>query len=145
MFPEKGIALVLLVNGGLKANEFADEVANEVLQEVADISVPELPVEPTDTGQDLARFAGTFSTPLILIETKVRDNQLLIDLSPQGAAAALSTIPPLKEVELMPIGDGAFALDILGILRTPLVFYDLDGAGRARYVHLGVRAVPRVD
>ncbi len=144
VFPDKEIAFVLLVNGGLKATEFADEVTDEVLQELADINVPTLPTEAVQV-DDLSGFAGTFSTPNVVIETKVIDDQLLLDMTPQGAAAALSSIPPLKDTPIMPIGEGAFVLDVLGILKTPVTFYDFDDAGRPRYVHLGVRAIPRTD
>ena len=145
VFPDEGIALVLLVNGGIAENAFADEVTDELLHELADIRVPKLPTEAVEIDQDLARFAGTFSTPNVVMQTKVKDGALLIDIEPQGAAAALSTIPPLKDVELMPVSEGGFAFDLLGILRVSLAFYDFDEAGHARYIHLGVRATPRTD
>ena len=145
VFPDKGIALVLLVNGGIAANTFADEVTDEVFHELADIRVPKLPAQPVEIDQDLTRFAGTFSTPNVVMETTVKDDRLVISIEPQGAAAALSTLPPLKDVELMPVSEGGFAFDLLGILNVSLAFYDFDEHGLARYIHLGVRATPRVS
>ena len=145
VFPDKDIALVLLVNGGIGANAFADEVTDEVLDELAGIRVPTLPDGPVEIDQDLERFAGTFSTPNVVMETKVEDGSLLISIEPQGAAAALSSIPPLKDVELLPVSEGGFWFDLLGVLRVSLAFYDFDEHGLARYIHLGVRATPRVS
>ncbi len=145
VFPDKGIALVLLVNGGIGETAFANEITDEVLHELADIRVPTLPDDPVEIEQDLERFAGTFSTPNVIMETKARDGSLLISIEPQGAAAALSTIPPLKDVELTPVSEGGFWFDLLGVLRVSLAFYDFDEQGRARYIHLGVRATPRTD
>lgn len=143
VFPDKDIALVLLVNGGIAETLFAEEVTDEVFNELAGIRVPKLPAEPVAVDQDLSRFAGTYSTPNVVMESKVKDDALVISIEPRGAAAALSTIPPLKEVELMPVSEGGFAFDLLGVLRVSLVFYDFDQQGRARYLHLGVRATPR--
>ena len=143
VFPDKGIALVLLVNGGIAETVFADEVADEVLNEVADIRVPTRPTDEVE--QDLSRFTGRYSTPNLVIETRIKDERLVMDFVPQGAAAALSTIPPMKDEPLPAIGDGVFELDLLGVLKTPLTFYDFDESGSARYIHLGVRAIPRTD
>lgn len=145
VFPDKGIALVLSVNGGIAAVALAEEVTDEVFNELAGIRVPKLPTEPVAIDQDLSRFAGTFSSPNVLMETKVKDGALVISIEPQGAAAALSPLPPLKEVELMPVAEGAFAFDLLGVLNVSLAFYDFDKQGKARYIHLGARATPRSD
>ena len=145
VFPDKGIALVLSVNGGIAETVFAEEVTDEVFNELASIRVPKLPTEPVAIDQDLARFTGTYSTPNVVMETKVKDEVLVISIEPQGAAAALSTIPPLKEVELMPVSEAGFTFDLLGVMDVSLAFYDFDERGRARYLHLGVRATPRTD
>jgi hypothetical protein len=145
VFPDNGIAFVLLVNNTLGAYDFADEVTNEVLNELAGITVPILPAEPVKVDQDLSTLAGTYETPSVVIVTKVQGDQLLVDITPRGAAAVLSSIPPLQDSPLMPIGEGAFALDVLGVVKVPLVFYDFDEDGRPRYLDVGLRAVPRTS
>jgi CubicO group peptidase (beta-lactamase class C family) len=143
VFPEKGIAFVLLANGALSAFTFSDEVMNEVLQNLAGISIPLPPTQATAV-EDLSPFAGTFGTPTGTLITKVQSDQLLLNYTPEGSSAALSTIPPLKDTPLMPVGDGGFVLEVLGV-RISLAFYDFDDEGRARYIHLGGRAIPRTS
>jgi len=145
VFPDSETALVLSVNGGIAETVFAEEVTDEVFSELADIRVPKLPTEPVAIELDLTRLAGTFSTPNVVMETKVKDGSLVISIEPQGAAAALSTIPPLKEVELVPVAEGGFMFDLLGVLNVSLAFFDFDEQGKARYLHLGARATPRAD
>ncbi len=79
------------------------------------------------------------------METKTKGDALVISIEPQGAAASLSTIPPLKEVELIPVSETGFRFDLLGVMDVSLAFYDFDEQGLARYLHLGARATPRTD
>ncbi|TYP90418.1 serine hydrolase domain-containing protein [Blastococcus xanthinilyticus] len=141
--PERGVAVVLLTNGGDPYALYRD-VVGHVLRELADVELrplPEPPAEPEPV--DAGRFTGTYSSRIAdLVVTQDDDGRIWLEMRPKGEAVEMGERPERSElVGFAP--DTLIPLRAQSGLHVPFAFLGDDGAGHARFMHIG-RAVPRV-
>jgi dipeptidyl aminopeptidase/acylaminoacyl peptidase/CubicO group peptidase (beta-lactamase class C family) len=140
MIPELGVAAVLLTNSD-EAADLADELLREVFAEVAGVAMPRPPSPPEHPVEaDITPHVGVYRRSGAEIEV-LADGVLRYTTT--GELAAL-TAQPVTEYRLVPVADDHFLMrsPTSGVW-TPVRFYTLPGG--ERYVHLSVRATPKVD
>ncbi|WP_193608745.1 serine hydrolase domain-containing protein [Nocardioides lijunqiniae] len=141
--PEKGVAIALLTNGG-DAFPLYRDIYSHLLSELADVTMPTLPVPPTEPEElvDASRYVGTYSAQVFDIDITQDDEQRVwMDIKPSGIAEEIGEVPERKQLvrysdeSLIPIeaDRGMFM---------PHAFLGDDGEGHALYLHVG-RAVRR--
>jgi len=142
LLPEQGLAVTLLANGG-HTRDLYEELFAEIFAEVAGVAMaaplapPALP--PTvEVRQCLGRYARTG----VLIEVFEGDDGPTLRHTVTGPLAQF-TPEPTKEYTLVPVEQDLFVVREPG-MRTwsPVTFFSLPTG--ERYVHLGVRATPKV-
>jgi len=142
ILPEQEFAVALLTNGGDARGLYQDLYA-EIFADLAGVSMP-APFAPPENPPsiDLQPYVGTYSRASVDEVFELRDGRLVLTTTPTGAMAELD--PESHEYELVPISENRFAARIRGSANwTPVLFYSI--ADGTRYVHLGVRATPKVS
>ncbi|MEV8636918.1 serine hydrolase [Streptosporangium sp. NPDC051023] len=139
--PDTGTVVCSLTNGGHTA-AFHQALAAELFAELIGVEVPSVlgpPAEPVET--DVERYAGVYERAGSRMTLTVRDGRLFLYAEATGALA--ETSPPM-EFELIPVNDTTFVGRPEGEPQwLSAVFYELpDGSP---YVHLGVRATPKIS
>ncbi|MEV6984527.1 serine hydrolase [Sphaerisporangium sp. NPDC051017] len=140
MVPETETVVCLLANGGHTA-AFQHAVATELFDQLIGLAVPPVlgpPAEPFET--DVERYAGVYERAGSRMTLTVRDGRLSLLSEATGALAGLQ--PPV-EFDLVPVDDTTFVGRPEGEPQwMSAVFYEL--ADGSPYVHLGVRATPKI-
>lgn len=143
MVPARGVAVALLTNGGEGYPLYRD-VIGHLLAELADTDLPPLPQPPADPPSvDASRYLGTYSSRVAdLVVEQDEDGRIWRQLRPKGEMADLGEGP--SRVELVAYTDGMLiARTAEHGLHMPHAFLGDDGAGHARYLHIG-RVMPRL-
>ncbi|MEV4745512.1 serine hydrolase domain-containing protein [Streptosporangium sp. NPDC049248] len=138
--PDTETVVCVLANGGHTA-AFQHALATELFDELIGLAMPPVlgpPAEPFET--DVERYAGVYERTGSRMTLTVRDGGLSLYGEATGALAGLR--PPM-EFDLVPVDDVTFVGRPEGEPQwLSAVFYEL--ADGSRYMHLGVRATPRV-
>jgi len=143
VLPEQGVAVVLLTNGGDPYGLY-QAVVGHVLRELAGVELRPMPVPPADPPPvDPARYAGTYGSRVAdLVVSADDDGRVWLEIRPKGDAVEMGELPERSElVSFAP--DTLIQVQSQSGLHMPFAFLDDDGAGHARFLHIG-RAVPRV-
>jgi len=143
VLPEQGIAVVLLTNGGDPYGLY-QAVVGHVLRELAGVELRPMPVPPADPPPvDPARYAGTYGSRVAdLVVSADDDGRVWLEIRPKGDAVEMGELPERSElVSFAP--DTLIQVQSQSGLHMPFAFLGDDGAGHARFLHIG-RAVPRV-
>lgn len=142
ILPELDLAVTLLANGG-HVLELYDELFREIFSDIADVEIPCRIESPRSAETpDLIPHVGVYERAGHRLESFVRDGQLVLTSTATGALAQLNP-RPAEELVLAPVRDGLFVTQREGgEYRFAVRFYSLvDGSP---YVHLGLRATPKV-
>ncbi|GAA2778143.1 serine hydrolase [Crossiella cryophila] len=142
VLPEAGLAVTLLTNGGQTRDLFL-ALYREIFAELAGITMP-APLEPAPRPPvvDTARHLGRYERAGQLIEVFQGEAGLRLRMTITGPMAELDPEPP-RELDLVPITDSLFVCRLPGANAwTSVTFYTLPTG--EPYVHLGVRATPKV-
>ena len=142
ILPDEGLAVTLLTNGPGARALYLD-LYTEIFAELAGLRVPgpyAIPDEPF--AADLSRHLGTYERAGVRSEVYQEGGSLRLRVTLSGPLAEM--LPdPVQEHELVPVRDNEYAIPTPGSdLTTPVVFYALDSG--EPYVHMGVRASPKV-
>lgn len=142
VLPEKGVAIVLLTNGGDVISIYR-EFFSHVLEALAGVGLPALPTPPADPQPfDATRFVGRYSAEVFDIDiSQADDGRIWMDLTPSGIAEEMGEKPERKEL-VHYAGDSLIPLEPDRGMHMPHAFLGDDGEGRALYLHVG-RAVRR--
>ena len=142
VLPERGIAVVLLTNGGEPYGLYQD-VVGHVLRELAGVELRPLPVPPAEPEPvDATRYAGTYSSRMAdLVISQDDDGRIWMEMRPKADALELGETPERSELVGF-AADTLIPLQAQSGLHVPFAFLGDDGAGHAEFVHIG-RAVPR--
>ncbi|MCK2239076.1 MULTISPECIES: serine hydrolase [unclassified Crossiella] len=143
VLPEAGIAVTLLTNGGQTRDLFL-ALYREIFAELAGITMP-APLEPAPEPPvvNAARHLGRYERAGQLIEVFEGDTGLRLRMTITGPMAELAPEPP-REFDLTPITDSLFVCRMPGAKAwMSVTFYALPTG--EPYVHLGVRATPKVS
>ncbi|MEV7971447.1 serine hydrolase [Sphaerisporangium sp. NPDC088356] len=140
MVPDSETVVCLLANGGHTA-AFQQALATELFDELLGLAVPPVlgpPAEPFET--DVERYAGVYERAGTRMTLTVRDGGLSLLAEATGALAGLQ---PDLAFDLVPVDDTTFVGRPEGEPQwLSAVFYEL--ADGSPYVHLGVRATPKI-
>ncbi|MDG4785069.1 serine hydrolase [Micromonospora sp. WMMD1102] len=141
---EDGLAVTLLTNGGDAMSLYRD-VFRLVLGELGSIALPDLPQPPEHPEPvDARRFVGTYTSQVAeLAVSQDEDGRIWIEQTPKGDIAELVGQASRKEL-VHYRGDSLIPLEPEHGVHAPHAFVGDDGAGRARFLHVG-RAVRRAD
>ncbi|MDQ2847569.1 MAG: beta-lactamase family protein [Actinomycetota bacterium] len=142
ILPEQEFAVALLTNGGDAAGLYRELYA-EIFAELAGVTMP-APFAPPENPPsiDLQPYVGRYSRASVDEVFALRDGRLVLTVTPTGAMTDLN--PESHDYELVPVAENRFAARMTGSPNwTPVLFYSI--ADGTRYVHLGVRATPRVS
>lgn len=138
--PDTETVVCVLANGGHTA-AFQHALATELFDELLGLAVPPVlgpPAEPFET--DVERYAGVYERAGSRMTLTVRDGRLSLYAEATGALAGVK--PPM-EFDLVPVDDVTFVGRPEGEPQwLSAVFYEL--ADGSPYVHLGVRATPKI-
>jgi len=142
VLPERGVAVVLLTNGG-DPYGLCRDVVGHVLAELAGLELPPLPVPPADPPRvDATRYAGTYTSRMAdFVVSQDDDGRIWAEVRPKDTVPGLGD--RTERSELVAFGpDTLIPVEGQSGLHVPHVFLGEDGDGRARFLHVG-RALPR--
>jgi CubicO group peptidase (beta-lactamase class C family) len=140
--PEEGLAVTLLTNGG-HTRDLYNDLYREIFAELAGIAMPrplEPPTEPLSL--DVTPSIGTYERAGARIEVFVANGEPRMRVTSTGPLAHL--LPePVKEFQLVSVAENLFVVRApKAETWTPVTFYALPSG--EQYVHLGLRATPKV-
>ena len=140
--PASGTAVCLLTNGG-NGKALADRLIRETFSDAAGIVPPELPQPDAALAIAPARYLGRYANTMEEIEVSEESGSLVATVTPAPDYAVMSGGP--KRVPLKPVNAELF-LGVPPGMTLPQSWHFLgdDDAGRARWLHSGVRAHKRV-
>jgi CubicO group peptidase (beta-lactamase class C family) len=142
LVPGRDVAVALLTNGG-NPYGLAHAVVGHALRELADVELRPMPVPPANPpAVDATRYEGTYSSRVADVTiSRDDDGRVWAELRPKDLAAELGE--QAQRSELVGLGE-ATLISVQGQqgLHIPYAFVGDDGAGHARYLHIG-RAMRR--
>ncbi|MFD5829490.1 serine hydrolase [Lentzea sp. NPDC060358] len=142
LLPEQQLAVTLLTNGD-HAREIYLELYREVFAELAGVAMPrpmEPPAEPVTV--DPARYVGRYERESTLMEVYEGEHGLRLKAAITGPLKGVVPDPP--DVDLVPVDESTFVCrESENASWTSVVFYSLPTG--EEYVHMGVRATPKVS
>ncbi|MEX2393327.1 MAG: serine hydrolase domain-containing protein [Actinomycetota bacterium] len=142
--PDAGVAVALFTNGG-DAGEVYRALYNEILGDLAGITMPALPELPsTPPDVDLSAYAGTYQRLGVTIELNVEGDKLVGSSTLSGPLAEMLPNPTTK-IEAAPVDAETFLVATVGAKVPPVpgTFYNFED-GAPGYLHYGGRTHPRV-
>ncbi|MGW6443270.1 serine hydrolase [Lentzea sp. NPDC055074] len=142
LLPGHDLAVTLLTNGD-GARELYLDLYREIFADLADVTMPR-PPEPAAEPPvvDHAPYVGRYERASITLDVLEGENGLVLDVTPTGPLAGLFPKPP--QVDLVPVDDSTFLFrETDDKSWSSLVFYTLPTG--EQYVHMGVRATPKVS
>jgi CubicO group peptidase (beta-lactamase class C family) len=143
LLPDEGLAVTLLANGG-NTRDLYQDLYREVFAELAALDMPRPlapPAEPVSV--DVQPHVGTYERAGARIEVLIGADGPILKTTVTGPLAEI--VPdPTTEYTLVPIEQNLFVVkDPKAQTWTPVTFYELRTG--EKYVHLGVRATPKVS
>jgi hypothetical protein len=143
LLPDEGLAVTLLANGG-NTRDLYEDLYREIFAELADVDMPRPlapPAEPVSV--DVQPHVGTYERAAARIEVLIGDDGPILKTTVTGPLADIVS-DPTTEYTLVPIEQNLFVVkDPKAQTWTPVTFYELRTG--EKYVHLGVRATPKVS
>jgi dipeptidyl aminopeptidase/acylaminoacyl peptidase/CubicO group peptidase (beta-lactamase class C family) len=144
VLPDQGLAVTLLTNGG-NTRDLYQDLYREIFAELADVAMPAplaAPAEPPVV--DVQRHVGRYERASVMAEVLVQDGQGVLRQTVTGPLAEL--LPdPTHEFEMVPVdetGDLFVVREPESLTWIPVTFYSLPTG--EKYLHVGVRATPKV-
>jgi dipeptidyl aminopeptidase/acylaminoacyl peptidase/CubicO group peptidase (beta-lactamase class C family) len=142
LLPEQGLAVALLTNGE-GARDLYQDLFGEVLAEVAEVTMPQ-PLTPPrpPVPADITPHLGTYERASSRIEVLPGDGEPLLRLTVTGPLAELDP-HPVRELPMVAVDENLFLVRLPESQSwLPVMFYRLPTG--EQYIHLGVRATPKV-
>ncbi|WP_214318237.1 serine hydrolase domain-containing protein [Nonomuraea sediminis] len=133
--PAAGVAIALLTNGG-RARALFNELAAPLLDELAGVRMPPPAVPPAGpVPADPTRFEGRYASKAISVEVVREGAAFRLTVSDEEDRETFTAVPLDRDTLItLEEQDGA---------HTSVAFVGDAGDGRARYLHLSARALPR--
>lgn len=146
-----GVALLTNIAGGMAE---ARALVNDLLHDVADLTLPALPQPATDPVElDLDRFTGAYRRHSVDTVVTRSEDGLMAEITMYGPIAeSMATENPMV-MELAPAAQDredrvAFVAQhpaLGGETWIPVTFYGATADGRSKYLHTGARVSVRAD
>jgi CubicO group peptidase (beta-lactamase class C family) len=146
ILPDAQIALAMLTNGALR-DSFYRRVFDEILAELGTATLPNLPEPDQALALDLSKYEGRYERPGgYRYDVSAIGGQLAVTTYLDPMQAAVLRKPTSSTRALLPINEAHFLMPTNDPLedRQTMAIYDFED-GRARYLHHGLRAHPRVS
>ncbi|WP_370948020.1 serine hydrolase [Amycolatopsis sp. cg5] len=142
ILPSHGLAVTMLTNGDGAADLYR-ELFGEIFTELADIRMPALLEPPADPSiVDSSRHFGLYERESAHVEIFAEGDRVRMRYTITGDLAHLMP-DPVKLTDLVPVADGLYVTREPGDRAwMPVVFYQLETG--EQYMHMGVRATPKV-
>lgn len=142
VLPAAGLAVTLLTNAD-NARDLYEDLFREVFAELAGVAVPQPPAPPAEpVTADVTPHLGRYERAGCRIDVRAGDDGPLLRLEVTGELAAL-TPEPVRETPLVPVAGDRYAIrQPESRIWSPVTFFALPSG--ERYVHLGLRATPKV-
>jgi hypothetical protein len=136
------VAIALLTNGGDTMSLY-HEIVGHVLEQLTDLTLPALPVPPSDPQPiDASRYVGTYSAQVAdLVVSQDDDGRIWVIQTPKGFFEELGQQPERHELVHYK-GDSLIPVQGDRGMHMPHAFIGDDGDGHALYLHVG-RAIRR--
>ncbi|WP_053207449.1 serine hydrolase [Jiangella muralis] len=142
VLPDQDVAVTLLTNGG-HTRDLYETLIREICRDVAGVEMTTPlapPAEPVEA--DIAPYVGTYERTSVRLDVWRAETGPRLRLTTTSELAGLDDEP--KELDLVPVRDGLYVTLLPGNETwMPVTFYQL--ADGTPYVHLGVRATPKVS
>jgi CubicO group peptidase (beta-lactamase class C family) len=145
ILPSANIAITLLTNGG-EASSVYRALFNDVLSDLAGITMPALPTAPaTPLEMDLEPYAGTYERLSVRLDLRA-EGGLLVGTSTLSGPLAEMLPNPVTNISLVPVDSETFLVSSEGQTSPPVpaTFYEFED-GVPAYLHYGARTHPRRD
>jgi dipeptidyl aminopeptidase/acylaminoacyl peptidase len=142
LLPEQGLAVTLLTNGE-GARDLYQDLFGEIFAEVAGVTMPQplTPPRPPVT-VDITPHLGTYERTSSRIEVLPGDGEPVLRMTLTGPLAELDP-HPVTELPMVAVDENLFLVRLPESQSwLPVMFYRLPTG--EQYVHLGVRATPKV-
>jgi hypothetical protein len=143
VLPDADLSVSLLTNGG-HARELFEDLFGEIFSELGGVELPPRPEPAADQGDiDPSSYVGRYVREGIEMTVEPTEAGLRLMMRATGALAATMGDQEPTALELRRFDADAFvAREKADDSWTPAVFFTL--ADGRRYLHLGVRATPRL-
>jgi CubicO group peptidase (beta-lactamase class C family) len=142
VLPEQGVAVTMLTNGG-HTRDLYETLIREIVRDVAGVEMAAPLVPPAEpVSADLAPHVGTYERTSVRLDVWQAETGPKLRITSTADVAGLDEEP--KELDLVPVRDNLYLTRLPGNETwMPVTFYSL--ADGTPYVHLGVRATPKVS
>ncbi|RIQ12050.1 serine hydrolase [Jiangella rhizosphaerae] len=142
VLPEQDMAVTLLTNGG-HTRDLYETLIREIFREVGGVEMAtplSPPAEPVEA--DITPHVGTYERTSVRLDVWQAETGPKLRLTSTSELAGLEEEP--KELDLVPVRQDLYVTRLPGNETwMPVTFYRL--ADGSPYVHLGVRATPKVS
>ncbi|MEV4346974.1 serine hydrolase [Actinoplanes sp. NPDC049596] len=142
LLPSQGLAVTLLTNGE-GARDLYQDLFSEIFAEVAGLTMPApltLPSPPVEA--DLTPHVGTYERASTRLEVYAGESGPMLRITTTGPLAEL-TPEPVQETAMVAVREDLYLVRLPGSRSwIPVLFYRLPTG--EPYLHLGVRATPKV-
>lgn len=144
LVPGSGVAAALLTNGGDTLPVYR-EIVGRALRELAGACMPDPPMPPADPKPaEPRRYVGRYESEVVAHKvTADEDRRLWLSTTPRGVAVEAGMSPERYEIVRLR-GETFLSAEPRNGTHASMTFLDEDAQGRARFLHLGSRARPRV-
>ncbi|MFD7154954.1 serine hydrolase domain-containing protein [Kribbella sp. NPDC059898] len=135
--PERDVAIAILTNGG-SARPVDRELMGRLLQDLAGVTFPELPVpDPGARPEHPERYVGRYTSRESITDVRRdADGRLWLEQTPIGVSAEIGDQPHRTELVAWR-GDSLLPVEPSGGVHWPVAFVGRDNEGRAEYLHTG--------
>jgi CubicO group peptidase (beta-lactamase class C family) len=144
IIPDSGIAVAMLANGGPR-DRFYRAVFQEILAELGQVTIPDLPKPDPARRIDMSRYEGVFARPEARFEVTTEAGKLFLTVVTDPMRASLSGQPERLRYELQPVSETHFLMasdDPDADIQT-VAIYDVKN-GVSQYLHTNCRVHPRI-
>jgi hypothetical protein len=144
ILPDADLAIAMLTNGGPRESLYRT-VFNEILTELGEATIPDLPAPDPSLSLDPARYEGVYARPGTRYEVTAGNGRLHLTLDLDPMHAQFLGKPDRVTYELLPVSETHFLMpsdDPLEDTQT-VAIYDFHN-GQARYLHTNCRVSPRI-
>lgn len=145
ILPDSNLAIVMLTNGGPRES-FYKRAFNEILTELDEVTIPDLPAPNRALRLDPSRYAGVYGRLGTRYEVAADGDRLHLTLTVDPMTAQFLGKPERIRYELLPVSETHFLMpsdDPLEDTQT-VAIYDFHH-GQAQYLHTNARVNPRVS
>lgn len=144
LVPDQDLAIAIHVNDSRRGSRVIKDLSRRLFDQAAGIAIPDEPTALEDAPDvDLEPFVGTYAQENYEIEVRLDAGELVADVVPTTEHTKQMMVPK-HDLPVQPAGGNDFVLKDEPD-PSPLTFAGFDHDGRPKFLHMGARALPRVN